>query len=38
MLAALNARAIRERITVLDFAAHAGVLEAAAAESLTLLG
>lgn len=37
MLAALNARAIRERITVLDFAAHAGVLEAAAEEALQLL-
>ena len=37
MLAALNARAIRERITVLDFAAHAGVLEAAAEDALQLL-
>lgn len=37
MLAALNARAIRERITVLDFAAHAGVLEAAAEDALKLL-
>lgn len=38
LLAALNARAIRERITVLDFAAHAGVLEPAAEETLFLLG
>jgi glycerol-1-phosphate dehydrogenase [NAD(P)+] len=37
MLAALNSRAIRERITVLDFAAHAGVLEAAAEDALKLL-
>ncbi len=37
VLAALNARAIRERITVLDFAAHAGVLDAAVEESLQLL-
>ena len=37
MLAALNSRAIRERITVLDLAAHAGVLEAAARETLALL-
>ncbi|MCD6186782.1 MAG: iron-containing alcohol dehydrogenase [Desulfuromusa sp.] len=37
MLAALNSRAIRERITVLDLAAHAGVLEAAAADALQLL-
>ncbi len=37
MLAALNSRAIRERITVLDLAAHAGVLEAAAQETLNLL-
>ena len=37
MLAALNARAIRERITVLDLAAHAGVLEAAAEDALQLL-
>ncbi|MDT8421764.1 MAG: iron-containing alcohol dehydrogenase [Desulfuromonadales bacterium] len=36
-LAALNARAIRERITVLDLAAHAGVLEAATEDSLQLL-
>lgn len=36
-LAALNARTIRERITVLDFAAHAGVLEAAAEDALNLL-
>ena len=38
MVAALNAHAIRERVTVLDFAAHASVFKAAAAESLTLLG
>ncbi|GAB4171455.1 MAG: hypothetical protein Tsb0017_21710 [Geothermobacteraceae bacterium] len=37
LLAALNARAIRERITVLDLADHAGELEAAAEESLRLL-
>lgn len=37
LLAARNARAIRERITVLDLAAHAGVLEAAAKETLSLL-
>lgn len=37
MLAALNARTIRERITVLDFAAHAGVLEAAAERALSFL-
>lgn len=36
-LAALNARAIRERITVLDLAAHAGVLEAATEDALQLL-
>ncbi len=37
ILAALNSRAIRERITVLDLAAHAGVLKAAAADTLQLL-
>jgi glycerol-1-phosphate dehydrogenase [NAD(P)+] len=37
LLAALNSRAIRERITVLDFAAHAQVLEAAAMDTLKLL-
>jgi len=37
MLAALNSRAIRERITVLDLADHAGVLEAAARDTLQLL-
>jgi glycerol-1-phosphate dehydrogenase [NAD(P)+] len=37
LLAAINSRAIRERITVLDLAAHAGVLEAAAQEALQLL-
>lgn len=37
LLAALNSRAIRERITVLDLAAHAGVLEAAAKDTLQLL-
>ncbi|MGE0083535.1 MAG: iron-containing alcohol dehydrogenase [Desulfococcaceae bacterium] len=36
-LAALNARAIRERITVLDIAARAGILEAAGEETLELL-
>jgi glycerol-1-phosphate dehydrogenase [NAD(P)+] len=37
LLAARNGRAIRSRITVLDLAAHAGVLEAAAEETLALL-
>ena len=37
MLAALNSRAIRERITVLDLAAHAGVLEVATEDALQLL-
>lgn len=37
LLAARNSRAIRARITVLDLAAHAGVLEAAAQETLQLL-
>ncbi|RLB76811.1 MAG: hypothetical protein DRH06_05165, partial [Deltaproteobacteria bacterium] len=37
MLAALNSRAIRERITVLDLAAHAGVLDLAANDALQLL-
>lgn len=37
MLAALNSRAIRSRITVLDLAAHAGVLEAAVEDALQLL-
>lgn len=37
LLAALNSRAIRERITVLDLAAHAQVLEAAADDTLKLL-
>lgn len=37
LLAALNGRAIRSRITVLDLASHAGVLEAAAEETLALL-
>lgn len=37
LLAALNSRAIRERITVLDLAAHAQVLEAATEDSLQLL-
>jgi len=37
ILAALNARAIRDRITVLDFAAHADVLEAATEDALQLL-
>ncbi len=36
-LAVHNARTIRERITVLDLAAHAGVLEAAGEETLKLL-
>lgn len=37
LLAALSARAIRERITVLDLAAHAGILEASAEETAGLL-
>ncbi|MFK5927788.1 MAG: iron-containing alcohol dehydrogenase [Desulfuromusa sp.] len=37
ILAAMNSRAIRERITVLDLAAHAGVLEAATEDALQLL-
>jgi glycerol-1-phosphate dehydrogenase [NAD(P)+] len=37
MLAAISSRAIRERITVLDIAAHAGVLEAAATDALVIL-
>jgi len=37
ILAALNSRAIRERITVLDLATHAGVLEAATEDALQLL-
>lgn len=37
VLAALNARAIRERITVLDFAAHTGVLDVAIEDSLKLV-
>jgi hypothetical protein len=36
-LAALNARAIRGRLTVLDLAAHFGVLEAATEDALKLL-
>ena len=36
--AALTARTIRERITVLDVAAHAGVLEAAVEEAVGLMG
>jgi len=36
LLAARNARTIRERITVLDLAAHAGVLEFAAQRALNL--
>ncbi|MGD9247800.1 MAG: iron-containing alcohol dehydrogenase [Desulfobacteraceae bacterium] len=37
MLAATSSLAIRERITVLDIAAHAGVLEAAATDALVIL-
>ena len=37
MLGALSARTIRERITVLDIAAQAGVLESAARESMRLM-
>ena len=36
-LAALSARTIRERITVLDISAHTGVLEDATEETLELL-
>ena len=36
-LAAVSARTIRSRITVLDIAAHAGVLRAAAEETIALL-
>lgn len=37
LLAAHHGRAIRSRVTVLDLAAHAGVLDEAAAETLRLL-
>lgn len=37
LLAAVNSRAIRDRITVLDLAAHAGVLQRAAEDALQLL-
>ncbi len=37
LLAAINSRAIRDRITVLDLAAHAQVLELAAEDALQLL-
>ena len=37
LLAATTARTIRERLTVLDIAAQAGVLEAAAGDALDLL-
>ena len=37
MLAAMHSRAIRERITVLDIAAQAGVLEEAATDALAVL-
>ena len=37
ILAAMNSRAIRERITVLDLAAHAGILDLAANDTLQLL-
>lgn len=37
LLSARNSRTIRERITVLDFAAHAQVLEAATQDALKLL-
>lgn len=37
LLAAINSRAIRDRITVLDLAAHAQVLDLAAADALQLL-
>jgi glycerol-1-phosphate dehydrogenase [NAD(P)+] len=37
-LAALSGRTIRERITVLDLAAQAGVLEAAAEQTIKILG
>jgi glycerol-1-phosphate dehydrogenase [NAD(P)+] len=37
LLGAASARTIRDRITVLDISAHAGVLEAAAAEAVEML-
>ncbi|MCP4111613.1 MAG: sn-glycerol-1-phosphate dehydrogenase [Desulfobacteraceae bacterium] len=37
LLAALSARTIRERITVLDISAHAGILKDAAEETLEML-
>jgi glycerol-1-phosphate dehydrogenase [NAD(P)+] len=37
MMAARNARTIRERVTILDLAAHAGVLESATVDALNLL-
>jgi glycerol-1-phosphate dehydrogenase [NAD(P)+] len=37
LLAAINSRAIRDRITVLDLAAHAQVLDLAAADALKIL-
>jgi len=37
VLAAINSRAIRDRLTVLDVAAHAGVLERATEDALQLL-
>jgi glycerol-1-phosphate dehydrogenase [NAD(P)+] len=37
LLAAINSRAIRDRITVLDLAAHAQVLDLAAQDTLKLL-
>jgi glycerol-1-phosphate dehydrogenase [NAD(P)+] len=37
LLAAIHSRAIRDRITLLDLAAHAQVLESAAEDALELL-
>jgi len=36
-LAATSARTIRDRITVLDLSAHAGILEDAAKETIEIL-
>jgi hypothetical protein len=37
LLAALSSRTIRERITILDISAHAGILKEAAEEAIELL-
>jgi len=36
-LAAISARTIRDRITVLDISAHTGILEEAARETIKML-